>query len=86
MFVGACVVFEDSIVAHNTPPSLAVDLDDVIQVFPMRTATKQTDAGTVKVVAAKPTNMSLKAILMPYAVSQFVSALVGGFGKLLDMV
>lgn len=59
--------------------SEAVDLDDVIQVFPMRTATKQTDVGTVKVVAAKPTNMSLKAILTPYAVSQFVSALVGGF-------
>ena len=34
------------------------------------------------VIAAKPTNISLKSVLAPYAISQFVSALVGGFGTL----
>ena len=29
---------------------------------------------------ANPTNVTLKAILSPYAMSQFISAIVGGFG------
>jgi hypothetical protein len=36
---------------------------------------------SLMVLRAKPTNISLKAILTPYGISQFISALVGGFGE-----
>jgi hypothetical protein len=42
-------------------------------------ATKGSDVNSNKVVTAKPTNITLKEILLPYGYSQFISALVGGF-------
>ena len=32
-----------------------------------------------QIIRAKPTNITLKEILVPYGISQFVSALFGGF-------
>jgi hypothetical protein len=32
-----------------------------------------------QIIHAKPTNITLKEILVPYGISQFVSALFGGF-------
>jgi hypothetical protein len=56
--------------------SEAVDIEAVV---PHPAATKGSDANSNKVVSAKPTNITLKAILLPYGYSQFLSALVGGF-------
>jgi hypothetical protein len=66
------------------PPSLkarkfseAVDIEAVM--LPTSTAGGGLEKPDSIVEHAKPTNISLKAILIPYGMSQFLAAVVGGF-------
>lgn len=56
--------------------SEAVDIEAVMN---NPASNKGGDEKLNTVVSAKPTNITLKAILFPYGCSQFLSALVGGF-------
>lgn len=59
--------------------SEAVDIEAVMQVQ-SKLATGPTNVASGGVVVhAKPSNISLKSILVPYGISQFVSAFFGGF-------
>ena len=54
----------------------AVDIEQVVQQAMLTKSTREKPPSLIK---AKPTNITLKAILFPYGFSQIVSAFVGGF-------
>lgn len=58
--------------------SEAVDIEAVMLPAP-KTAVSSEPKKEVHVIHAKPSNITLKAILTPYGMSQFVAALFGGF-------
>eukprot|EP00980_Cylindrotheca_fusiformis_P000207 scaffold42_cov133-Cylindrotheca_fusiformis.AAC.4 len=57
--------------------SEAVDIEAVMH--NPATNKEETEEKTSQFVTAKPTNIMLKTILLPYGCSQFISAFVGGF-------
>jgi hypothetical protein len=59
--------------------SEAVDIEAVILPVGKGESSSSDKKADVHVIHAKPTNISLKDILLPYGLSQFVAALVGGF-------
>ncbi len=58
--------------------SESVDIEAVMQIAPKLSALS-TSKKADQVIHAPPSNISFKAILAPYGISQFVSALFGGF-------
>jgi hypothetical protein len=58
--------------------SEAVDIEAVMQPA-NKAAVSSEPKKSVHVIHAKPSNITLKAILTPYGMSQFVAALFGGF-------
>ena len=58
--------------------SESVDIEAVMQ-STSKVSTSPSPTKALHVIHAQPSNISLKAILTPYGISQFVSALVGGF-------
>lgn len=59
--------------------SEAVDIEAVLKPLTMSMRVVADERGSIAEIRAEPTNISLKAILGPYGVSQILAALVGGF-------
>ena len=70
---------------NHCPVPQAVDIEAVMLNSSSKTQT-ETEAQEFTVICAKPTNIGLKGILVPYYMSQLLAALVGGFGEYWMMI